>query len=194
MRKKVWIPVVALLALAAAGLAWWRAKVEEEAPLRTMAALQKAIVNNDQAALERLIDAQGIREQVKAQLKAERDKLLQELEASQNTQSDFLGLVSLFASLFSAQLSLALSDSALDEMAQAFTTPKGLASVGSNKDPEKLNPEIVYAWTLRREGPNQAFIHYPDNPQEGLVLEKVKGRWIVTRIRLAEEYLSRQLE
>lgn len=149
-----------LIALAVAGAYWWIA------PQRAAQAVAEAIARRDVVALERHVDFPRVRESLKADLNA---LLARELNRNRDP---FAALGALFAG--------ALIDSVVD----ALLTPEGLATIGTGLDPFSgvIDTGAVRNWRLRRLGLEQALFHPPDNPNEGLVLERQGLTWRVVRL------------
>ncbi|PZA07705.1 MULTISPECIES: DUF2939 domain-containing protein [unclassified Meiothermus] len=152
-----WFVVLAGLLLLA--YAWF-------SPYLALIGIQRAIQSNNAAALERYIDFPRVRES----LKADFNRLL--VEQAQQDQTGFgaLGL------LFAAPL--------VDQMVDALITPEGLASIGTDQEPQKGDLEAVGDWRLRREGFSRALLHPKDNPDEGLLMERQGLGWKVVRLQI----------
>ncbi|WP_337843884.1 DUF2939 domain-containing protein [Thermus sp.] len=131
-------------------------------PYLALRGLGEAVVRQDAQALERYIDFPRVREALKADLNA---ALLKEM---QGTQDPFAGLGLLFAA----------------GMVEAFLTPEGLAALGTGLEPGEASLEEARRWRLRWEGLGRVFVHSPEDPSTGLVMERQGLRWKVVRLRL----------
>lgn len=135
-------------------------------PYLALRGLGEAVVRQDAKALERYIDFPRVREALKADLHT---ALLKEM---QGTQDPFAGLGLLFAA------------GMVEDLVEAFLTPEGLAALGTGLEPGEASLEEARRWRLRWEGLGRVFVHSPEDPSTGLVMERRGLGWKVVRLRL----------
>ncbi|GAA6740017.1 DUF2939 domain-containing protein [Thermus oshimai] len=136
------------------------------APYLALRGLAQAVERQDPQALERYVDFPRVREALKADLNA---ALVKEMG---KTQDPFAGLGLLFAM------------GMVNTLADALLTPEGLAALGTGMEPGEAPPEEARKWRLRWEGLGRVFVHHPEDPSTGLVMERQGLRWRVVRLRL----------
>lgn len=135
-------------------------------PYLALKGLAQAVERKDAEALARYVDFPRVREALKADLNA---ALVKEMG---KTQDPFAGLGLLFAM------------GMVNTLTDALLTPEGLAALGTGLEPGEAPPEEARKWRLRWEGLGRVFVHHPEDPSTGLVMERQGLRWRVVRLRL----------